>query len=215
MNRAMQRVCFAFVAFLGLVLLCSCSSPIASPMPTEVSHTPTESTLPTATTQEVSVGEVRTGVEELDRVIQLVLDGDTAALRSIIQFTQAACTFKEGLGGPPKCKDGEVEGETVKVLPFLGPEGNFLRAADIESWQGIDASDVYAVYVVSESAYSEPIYPRGKYAIAFINEARFMITTLQIVEGQIVRVDSAMGNPPMIRPDDVGTFLIAPRESAQ
>ena len=99
----------------------------------------------------------------------------------------------------------------VEVLPFFGPEGGFLRKENIESWVGIDASDLYAVYVVSDSAFSDPNYPSGEYAIAFINEARFLITTLQIVEGQIVRVDSAFGNPPMIRPDDVDMYLIAPR----
>lgn len=231
MNRTAQPVYFAFMAVLGLVLLGSCSSPTATPTPTaisptltatisptattEISPTVTESILPTATTQEATDGEVRTGVDELDRVIQIVLDGDTIALRSIIQFTRAGCTFMEGLGGPPKCEDGEDEGETVEVLPFLGPEGHFLRMENIESWVGIDASDLYAVYVVSDSAFSDPIYPSGKYAIAFINEARFLITTLQIVEGQIVRVDSTLGNPPMIRPDDVDMYLIAPRELDQ
>jgi hypothetical protein len=216
---------------LGLVLLGSCSSPTATPTitaisptltatisptaTTAISPTVTESILPTATTQEATDGEVRTGVDELDNVIQIVLEGDTNVLRSIIQFTRVGCTFEEGLGGSPKREDGEHEGEMVKVLPFLGPEGHFLRMENIESWVGIDASDLYAVYVVSDSAFSAPNYPRGKYGIAFINEARFLITTLQIVEGQIVRVDSTLGNPPMIRPDDVDMYLIAPRELDQ
>jgi hypothetical protein len=133
----------------------------------------------------------------------------------MVQFTQAGCTFEDGLGGPPKCEEGEVEGEMVEVLPFLGPEGHFLRKENIDSWVGIDASDLYAVYSVSDSAFSDPIYPSGKYAIAFISEARFLITTLQIVEGRIVRVDSALGNPPGIRPDDVDTYLIPPMELDQ
>jgi hypothetical protein len=219
------------MAVLGLVLLASCSNPTATSTPTAISPTLTttssltatteisplfsESILPTAATQEATDGEVRTGVDELDRIIQIVLDGDTIKLRSIIQFTRAGCTFQEGLGGPPKCEDGEVEGKTVEFLPFLGPEGHFLRMENIESWAGIDSSDLYAVYVVSDTAFSDPIYPSGEYAIAFINEARFLITTLQIIEGQIVRVDSSLGNPPMIRPNDVDMYLIAPRELDQ
>jgi hypothetical protein len=212
MYRTAQPVYFVFMAVLGLVLMSSCSSPTATLTTKAISPTATESILPTATTQEAKDSEVRTGVDELDRVIQIVLDGDTIRLRSIIQFTRVGCTFEDGLGGPPKCEDDEVEDETVEVLPFLGPEGHFLRMENIGSWTGIDASDLYAVYVVSDSAYSDPIYPSGKYAIAFINEAQFLITTLQIVEGQIVRVDSTLGNPPTIRPDDVGMYLIAPRE---
>jgi hypothetical protein len=154
-------------------------------------------------------------VNELDRAIQIVLDGDMNALRSLIRYTEAECTFEDGLGGPPRCKEGEDEGETVEVLPFLGPEGHFIRKDDINSWTGIDASDLYAVYSVSGSAFSDPIYPSGEYAIAFINEARFLITTLQIVEGNIVRVDSHMGNPPEIRLDDVDIYLIPPLELDQ
>ena len=216
----------ALATILGLLLLGACSSPTATPTPTaisptltatisptattEISPTVTESIVLTATAQEATDGEARTGVDELDRIIHFVLDGDTITLRSMVQFTQAGCTFEDGLGGPPKCEEGEVEGETVEVLPFLGPEGHFLRKENIDSWVGIDASDLYAVYSVSDSAFSDPIYPSGKYAIAFINEARFLITTLQIVEGRVVRVDSALGNPPGIRTDEVDTYLIPP-----
>ena len=227
MNQTAQPVYFIIMAVLGLVLLGSCSSPPATPTPTAVSptltvtisptvsteiiSTVTEANLPTATPQDAVDSEVRAGIDELDQIIQIVLDGDMVALRSLIQFTQAGCTFEDGLGGPPKCEDGEHEAETLEVLPFLGPEGHFIRKENIDSWVGIDASDLYAVYLVSDSAYSDPLYPSGKYAIAFINEAGFMITTLQIVEGQIVRVDSTMGAPPMIRPDDVDRYIIAPR----
>jgi hypothetical protein len=178
-------------------------------MMTATSQARPPTSTPTAT------GEARTGVDELDRAIQIGLDGDMDALRSLIRYVQAECTFKDGLGGPPKCQEGEVEGETVEVLPILEGEGHFIRKDDIDSWIGIDASDLYAVYSVSNSAFSDPIYPSGEYAIAFINKARFMITTLHIVEGRIVRVDYTVGNPPMIRPDDVDMYLFAPRELDQ
>jgi len=42
-----------------------------------------------------------------------------------------------------------------------------------------------------------------------------MISTLHIVEGQIVRAVYTLGNPPVIRPDDVDMYLIAPRELDQ
>ena len=170
---------------------------------------------PTVPVAEVIERESKSGVDELDRVIQIVLEGDRQALRSLIRYTLAECTFEDGLGGPPKCKEGEVEGEAVEVLPFLGPEGHFIRKEEIVSWTGIDATDIYAVYSVSATAYSDPIYPSGKYAITFINEAGFLITTLQIVEGQIVRVDSDLGNPPAIRLEDVDKFLIPPLELDQ
>jgi hypothetical protein len=200
-NRTTLYTLQTLVAFFAVLLLAACSS--STPIP------------PTATDSETTERGVETGVDELDRAIQIVLDGDMNALRSLIRYTEAECTFEDGLGGPPKCKEGEDEGETVEVLPFLGPEGHFIRKDDINSWTGIDASDLYAVYSVSGSAFSDPIYPSGEYAIAFINEARFLITTLQIVEGNIVRVDSHMGNPPEIRLDDVDIYLIPPLELDQ
>jgi outer membrane murein-binding lipoprotein Lpp len=200
-NRTTLYTLQALVASFAVLLLAGCSS--STPIP------------PTATDSETTERGVETGVDELDRAIQIVLDGDMNALRSLIRYTEAECTFEDGLGGPPKCEEGEDEGETVEVLPFLGPEGHFIRRDDINSWTGIDASDLYAVYSVSGSAFSDPIYPSGEYAIAFINEARFLITTLQIVEGNIVRVDSHMGNPPEIRLDDVDIYLIPPLELDQ
>ena len=201
MNRTTLYTFQTLVASFAILLLAGCSS--STPIP------------PTATDSETTERGVETGVDELDRAIQIALDGDMNALQSLIRYTEAGCTFKDGLGGPPKCKEGEDEGETVEVLPFLGPEGHFIRKDDINSWTGIDASDLYAVYSVSGSAFSDPIYPSGEYAIAFINEARFLITTLQIVEGNIVRVDSHMGNPPEIRLDDVDIYLIPPLELDQ
>ncbi len=180
-----------------------------------IQPTVTASISPEVPVTEILEREVKSGVDELDRVIQIVLEGDGQVLRSLVRYTVAECTFEDGLGGPPKCKEGEVEGQAVEVLPFLGPEGHFIRKEEIDSWSGIDAADIYAVYSVSATAYSDPIYPSGKYAIAFINEAGFLITTLQIVEGQIVRVDSNLGNPPAIRLEDVDKFLIPPLELDQ
>lgn len=75
----------------------------------------------------------RTGIAELDSIIEIALSGDAAQLRSLIEFTPAYCTNAEGLGGPPKCLPDEAEGALVEVLPFLGAEGNFIRRSDIES----------------------------------------------------------------------------------
>lgn len=179
-------------------------------MTTATSQPPSPTLTPTPDTSEPG-----TGVDELDRIIQIGLDSNIEALRSLIRYLQVKCTFDDGLGGFPKCKEGESEGQIVEVLPVLAGEGHFIRRDDIDSWVGIDGTDLYAVYSVSDSVFSDPIYPSGEYAIAFINEARFMISTLHIVEGQIVRADYAMGNPPIIRPDDVHMYLIAPRELDQ
>jgi hypothetical protein len=153
----------------------------------------------------------RSGIAELDAITAIVLAGNTSALRSMLAFTRTHCTFAEGLGGPPKCLAGEPEGAPVEVLPFLGPEGHFVRKADIESWEGLDVSELFAVYQVSDTAYSDANYPAGEYAIVFIDdtEAKASIT-LQVEKGRIVRIDYGFGTPPGIRQDDVVKYLVPP-----
>ena len=105
----------------------------------------------------------RTGVTELDNVIAIVMGGRRNELQSILGFTQTECTLAEGLGGPPKCLEGEADGTPVEVLPFLGPEGHFIREEDIDTWEGLNLSELFAAYQVSESAYSDENYPAGDY----------------------------------------------------
>ena len=157
------------------------------------------------------VPQNQTGVAELDAIIAAALGGDLEKLRSFLGFTQTTCTFAEGLGGPPRCLDSEQEGTPVEVLPFLGPEGHFVRNDDIESWEGVDVSEVFAVYQVSERAYSEANYPAGEYAIVFVSSPENQTSvTLQVQEGRIVRIDYGFGYPPAIREDDVVKYLVSP-----
>jgi hypothetical protein len=155
-----------------------------------------------------------TGITELDHVIEIVLAGDTEELRSIVSYTQTACTFEDGLGGPPKCAEGEAEGKFLEVLPILGPEGHFIRREDIGSWEGLNVSDLFAVYAVSDSAYAEPNYPKGMHAIVFINEIQSSSVTLHIAEGQIVRLDFGFVLPPQIPDGWVEKYLLPPQLDA-
>jgi hypothetical protein len=93
------------------------------------------------------------------------------------------------LGGPPKCLPGEGEGTPVEVLPFLGPEGSFLRKDEIKNWQGFEASGIFAIYEVSTSAVSDENYPAGQYAILFVGKENQPAISLRVKDGKIVRVD--------------------------
>ena len=213
LHRSKQYTYLALATVLLVVFIIGCSNPTATSTPAPPQ--PTASVPPQPTASEVTGGATTTGVEELDRVIRIVLDGDLNALRSIVLYTRAECTFEDGLGGPPKCREGEVEGQTVEVLPFKGPEGHFIRKEDIGTWTGIRAADVYAVYAVPDTAFTDPNYPDGAYAVAFIDEGGSTIITLQIRGGQLVRVDTKTWSPPKIRPDVIDTYLILPRDLDQ
>jgi hypothetical protein len=99
--------------------------------------TPTQSTAPETqptSAQKYHPLETRVGIEEIDNVLGAVASGDVQLLRSLVNFTTAKCTLREGLGGPPKCREGEAEATSVEVLPFMGGEGSFIREDEIENW---------------------------------------------------------------------------------
>lgn len=133
--------------------------------------------------------ETRTGIEEIDAVIEAVASGERERLESVIKYTTAPCTTAEGFGGPPKCSAGETEGTPVDGLPFIGSEGGFIRKDEISNWTGVDAEAIFAVYRVAEEGVNEQYYPRGAYAVVFLTQDAQSAVTLRIADGRIVRVD--------------------------
>jgi hypothetical protein len=140
--------------------------------------------------------DTRTGLEEVDQIIDIVLVGDMNQFRQRIKYTTSVCTHEMALGGPPSCREGESEGALVEALPFLGPEGHFMRRDEIDEWQGIDIAGLYAVYRVSDEAYSTKDYPAGEYGIVFRAKDPNSLVTLQVENGSILRIDSLFGTPP-------------------
>jgi hypothetical protein len=124
----------------------------------------------------------------VDAVIAAVESGDPKQLQDLIRFTAIPCTKAEGLGGPPKCEADEAEGTPHTVLPILGPEGHFMREADLAGFPGISVLGINAVYKLSDSAYSEEAYQAGDYAVAFIGGENQPDVVLHI-RGGIVRID--------------------------
>ncbi|MEO8358131.1 MAG: hypothetical protein ABI621_19680 [Chloroflexota bacterium] len=157
----------------------------------------------------------KTGVEVVDNVLAAVASGNTDELRSLIQYTTAPCTTADGLGGPPKCNEGEPHGQTLQVLPFLGSEGSFIRQNEIGNWDGIDATAVYAVYRVSEGARREEYYPPGEYAVIFLGPPNELGVSVRIGSKGIVRIDSLFDTSPealkLVIERDASEVILAPK----
>lgn len=173
--------------------------------PTEIPASPTPDKLQGRLTHNP---ETRTGIAEIDRVIDVVLKGDPPELLAIMHFLSTGCTTQDGLGGPPRCEAGQAEGSLVSVFPFLGPEGHFLRQTDAAEWQGLSVSGLYAVYRVSESVYSDPNYPAGEYGIIFLADDDFTDYTFNVTGGMVVRIDNGFGEIPQIDFEKVATEII-------
>jgi hypothetical protein len=156
----------------------------------------------------VHYADTRTGLDEVDQIIDIVLAGDINEFRRNIKFTTSGCTHLMALGGPPKCREGESEGALVEVLPFLGSEGHFLRRDELNDWQGIDVAGLYAVYLVSNEAFSDENHPAGEYGIVFNTKNPRDIVTLQVENGSILRIDWSFGTPPEINFEKVAQEVI-------
>ena len=209
-----MAILFRFLVFV--LLLSACTSPTdapteiipvasaaySSPTPKPMVVTAAQPAL-TLTAKPGDAGiyplSTRTGIADIDAVLAAVERGDPQSLRDLFHFTIVACTKQEGLGGPPKCVDNEAEGTLVEVLPFLGPEGSFLRKAEVSNFPGVDVTGLYAAYNISDAAYSEEAYPAGKYAVIFIGRENQSNIVIHIQDG-IVRMDYLY--PPTL-PDDI------------
>jgi hypothetical protein len=146
---------------------------------------------PTLATLQLAVypPERRTGIAELDLIIDAVMGHNFPALKELTAYTKIGCTTTDGLGGPPKCAEGEAEGTVVEVVPFLGPEGHHQRREEYQEWQGPDVLGLLAVYRVLLTADSFPSYPAGEYALVFLDPSGLTTVTLQVREGRVIRYD--------------------------
>ncbi len=159
--------------------------------------------------------DIKTNVEAVDKVLAAVASGNIQELRSLIRYTTAPCTTADGLGGPPKCREGEAEGTLLEILPFMEGEGSFLRKNDIGNWPGVDASAVYAVYRVAKDVQVEEYYPSGEYAIVFLGPPNQPAVSVRIDDGGIVRIDSLFDTSPealkLVMERDALEVILAPK----
>jgi hypothetical protein len=130
----------------------------------------------------------RTGIAEVDRVIDAMLSPDRDAVTRMVHFLTTPCTTREGLGGPPKCGPAETDGTPVEVFPVGGPEGTFMGRAEIDHLVPSQVAGLYAVYRVPANAYREAYWPAGNYGVVFLRpDSSFVIALVD--ESGIVRLD--------------------------
>lgn len=170
--------------FSMMFLLVSACAPLETPAPT--SEPPTVEPVQNSGFYPL---DTMTQIEELDIILAAVASGDPQQVRDLFGYTATACMTVNALGGPPPCRAGEAEGTSVEVLPILGSEGSFLRREEAGGFPGLQVSGIYAVYEVSSSAYSEPNYPAGDYALAFVSDSDIPGVVLQVRDGRIIRID--------------------------
>ena len=142
--------------------------------------------------------DMRTGIKEIDQVIDVMRDTDIDARLDLVKFTTTPCTTTGGLGGPPKCEPGETDGTIVDAFPISTGEGYFVRPDNIQGVFGFSVRGLLAVYVVPEDAYHTDYWPAGEYGIIFTSKeggSPHVIIVL-VEDGSIVRLEFYPGWPP-------------------
>ena len=206
-----MKVYTPFLYLWLVVLLSSACAPTATP--TQLATVP--ELQPTSAGDFHSL-DTRTGIQEIDRVLAALESGHKQELLDSIRYSAIDCMTINALGGPPPCRDGEAEGTSVDVLPVLGPEGTYLWKDESNNWPGLAVNGLYAVYRVSDSAYSDQYFPKGDYGIILVGEEDDPGIVLQIAEDGIVRIDYVMDNLPSALPNilehDAVEVILAPKE---
>jgi len=134
----------------------------------------------------------RVEVNDVDAVLSAVETGVASNVAALFKYSTIPCAATSALGGPPQCREGEAENTLVEVLPALFSEGSYFRKDEISNWQGLDVKSLYAIFEISESAYSDAYYPAGEYGIVLIR-ADDSSVILRVAGGGIVRVDYPAG----------------------
>ncbi len=151
-----------------------------------------------------------TGVAIVDQVLAAAASGNADGLRGLLVFETAPCTTAEGLGGPPKCKEGEADGTPLEVFPSLGAEGYFVRKNELPEGFLAGPFSVLAVYEVKAGVTQEEYYPSGKWGVVLstVNSSGgTSYVTLRVDDAGIVRADYDL-DLPGAEFRDAGNYLL-------
>jgi hypothetical protein len=134
--------------------------------------------------------EVRTGVEPVDRVIQIFLGLAFDQRKDLIRTLSTGCTTTEYFVGPPLCRAGQAEGTPVEVFPYRRYRASHYAAPDeLEALLRFPLGGLYAVYKVPESGFEESWWPAGEYSVVFVSAEGGLGVEVTIEGEQVVRIE--------------------------
>jgi hypothetical protein len=106
-----------------------------------------------------------TGIAEVDAVVEALLSGDPARVRSMVGYVRVPCAVEpEGIGAPPACRPGETEGTPVEVFQGAQCEGFYLRPDELDQTVGAITAQPLELYAVFEA---DGRWPEGEYVALF------------------------------------------------
>jgi len=171
--------------------------PTPYPAPVEITPQTTFDPLPDTT---------RYGVAKVDAILDVLLSGKSDAFPPFIVYTNAPCTTKSGLGGPPPCQGDEKDGTPVDVLPSMGTEGTFIRKSGDNLIDLPGYVQILGAFSVKADFKSEQYFPAGKYGLVLLVRKTQMVT-LRVSDDGIIRVDYPLQMPNSTNQPDLASML--------
>ena len=176
---------------------------IITPIPPGVTIVPTQTPYSLSDIPNLSIDieyppHMRTGIKEIDAVIDAIMSEDINARIDLVRLTTTACTMEMGSGGPPKCKGKEEDGTSIDVFPISYGEGIFIRSGSFEEVFSFSVRGLLAVYHVPKDAFKAQYWPAGDYGIVFTSEddGNPHVITVFVEDGRIVKLGFDYDWPP-------------------
>jgi hypothetical protein len=158
-------------------------------------------TSPSAPTTGMAASTPDAVTPEVTAIGTAVVMRDVARVAALIRYTPLLCTPEPiGIGAPPLCSAAGVpRGTTIKTLPFLGCEGEYLiepRAADfiVAQAERLGARSGF-VFRPSRHPFAVPSegrqWPRPDYTIVFKGDGRTNLDLgIHVLDGRIIALQS-------------------------
>ncbi len=173
----------AFAVLLATLALACGESGSGTGTPSAESPTP-------AVSPKVPEVPERTGIAELDAIIDGFMLHDTKTLLLHLRYSVLPCGVEPGMGGSPPCRADQEMGTPVEVMSLSSCEFGYYRPHEFELLLPLFAvQGIYGVY----QATPEVRFP-GDYVIVLTqpqvdDPAKEMATDVIVKDGRIVGVD--------------------------
>ena len=143
--------------------------------------------------------EPRTGIPEIDAVLDTVFSGDEDGIRALIDYTATACaTNPQGLGSPPQCLEEESEGTLSDFFAIGYCHGTLVRPGNMGGTISLLSRPGAKLRAVSAV---EEVWPSGDHVVVYdhilgTNRVPHDALVLVLRHGAIVGIlDGCQGTP--------------------
>jgi hypothetical protein len=155
----------------------------------------------------------RTGIEQIDQAIDVVLNGDETDRLALLMMITAGCVEDEFGVGPPLCPAGTPAGTKLEVFPYrLYRETEFATGDELPDLVSFDPGGLYAVRPIKDG-FQETWWPLGAYDLFFASGDH--TNTIEVIldeSGSIVRLEFSELTPVELLYGYSGEFILAPME---